>query len=92
MQKKSTGGKRRTRWQAFGKLSVKTRAGITAILVIGLSVMAMLIAGRDRNRHVARNDLPNATRAMARSADVVPAIPTRRERPDRRPSPLRLRR
>jgi hypothetical protein len=73
--KKSTGGKRRTRWQAFRKLPVKTRAGIIAILVIGLSVMAMLIAGRDPKPAVARHDLPNATRAMARSADVVPAIP-----------------
>jgi hypothetical protein len=72
--KKSAGGKRRTRWQAFRKLPVKTQAGIVAILVIGLSVMAMLIAGREPKPAVARNDSPNATRAMARSAAVVPAI------------------
>jgi len=67
--KKSTGGKRRTRWQAFRELPVKTQAGIVAILVIGVSVMAMLIAGREPKPEIARNDSRSATRAA-----VVPAI------------------
>ena len=71
--KKSTGGKRRTRWQAFRELPVKTQAGIVAILVIGVSVMAMLIAGREPKPEIARNDSRSATRAAVRDAAVVPA-------------------
>jgi hypothetical protein len=70
--KKSTGGKR-TRWQAFKSLPMKTRAGVIAILVIGLSVMAMLIAGGEPKAVVARNDSRNTTSATIRTA-AVPAI------------------
>ena len=80
--KESTGGRRRTWWQLFGQLPVRTRAGILATLGISLSVMAMLIAGvmamliagREPKPAIAQSDSHNATRAMVRSAAVVPAI------------------
>ena len=77
---KSTGG-RRTRWQAFRELPVRTQAGILATLGISLSVialliagvMAMLIAAHEPQPVIARNDSHNAPRAMVRNPAVVPA-------------------
>jgi hypothetical protein len=80
--KKATGGTKSARFgkltqhlrlAAFTHLPMKTQAGILAMLVIGLSVMSMLINGRESAPAMARNDSRPTTNAT-RNAAAVPAI------------------
>lgn len=69
--KKLNGWRQRMNWTAFKRLPIKARAGVIAILVIGLSVMAMLIGGREP-APAARNDSRSAAQPAMRSAAAIP--------------------
>ena len=80
--KKANGGTKSARFgkltqhlrlSAFTHLPMKTQAGILAMLVIGLSVMSMLINGREPAPAIARNDSRTTTpNAAARPAIADP--------------------
>ena len=80
--KKATGGTKSARFRtltrhmrlsAFTSLPMKKQAGVVAILIIGISVMAMLIDSREPAPGAARNDSRTAA-TPAKNAGMVPAI------------------
>jgi hypothetical protein len=60
------------RLKAFMRLPMKTRAGVTVMAVIGVTVLAMLIGGREPSQTDSRRD--NATHATSKNAAALPAI------------------
>ncbi|OLC80351.1 MAG: hypothetical protein AUH72_11810 [Acidobacteria bacterium 13_1_40CM_4_65_8] len=60
---------RHMRLKAFTRLPMKTRAGVITMAVISVTVLAMLIGGREPSQR------DNATHAGARNAASLPAIP-----------------
>ena len=70
---------RHMRLKAFTRLPMKTRAGVITMAVISVTVLAMLIGGREPSQSsvAAHGDSrrDNATHAGARNAASLPAIP-----------------
>lgn len=60
---------RHMRLKAFTRLPMKTRAGVITMAVISVTVLAMLIGGREPSQR------DNATHAGPRNAASLPAIP-----------------
>jgi len=77
--KKSVRWKRSARLKEFMRLPMKVRAGVIAMVAIGVTVLAMLIGGREPSQSsaAARGDSrrDTATHSAARNAASLPVIP-----------------